>query len=172
MYQLPTVVSMFTRLEVADEFRKWGTHLWVPSDIDGPRLLWALSGCESSFGANCTPRHEAIYCTGRYSQSPEVVQLTKLYGHGAHCSYGPLQILLVNCIGASPQDMSSLSRAVMESAGFINRRILKAQGAKTVAEIADAYNSGTWRDQIIPEKYIAYCQKYYDSEPMPAGANV
>ena len=29
--------------------------------IDGVRLLWALCGVESSFGANMAPRHEDVY---------------------------------------------------------------------------------------------------------------
>lgn len=152
----------YTKHEVADACMRWGCYLWVPKEINGPQLLWALSGCESSFGANCAPRHEEAYCTGVYSHTPEVEQLTQAYGHAAHCSYGPWQILLVNCeSGTAPQDLTNILHAAMETVRFINQRILKAQGATTVAEIADAYNSGTWRDSIVPEKYIADCESYY-----------
>ncbi len=140
----------------------------MPPEIHGPRLLWALSGCESSFGLYCEPRHEEAYCTGIYSHSPQVMKLTELYGHGAHCSYGPWQIMLVNCNSdAAPHDLMDISRAAMDTAVFINRRILKGEKATTVEQIADAYNSGDWRDRHVPEKYIADCLDYYAHKALP-----
>jgi hypothetical protein len=165
--QIPSNVPHYSESEIAAACWKWGKQLWVPAGIDGPKLLFALSGCESSFGADCKPRHEMAYCTGAYSANPEVEALTRVYGCAAHCSYGPWQILLVNCIGAAPQDMLSLNRAAMETVGFINRRILKREGASTVAEVADAYNSGDWRDANKPAKYMHDCIAYYISKTMP-----
>ncbi|HVJ09286.1 MAG TPA: hypothetical protein VM554_12970 [Acidisarcina sp.] len=155
--------------QVAEVCRVWGAKLWLPMGIDGPRLLWALSGCESSFGANCTPRHEQAYCTGRYSQNPRVVELTREFGHDAHCSFGPWQILLVNCSPfTTPEDFVRLGRCAMETASFLNTRILRGQHAPTVEAIADAYNSGDWRDRLVPDRYIADCRRYYDTTAMPA----
>ena len=102
-----TAAVTFTRDQVAAACRKFGTLLWLPAGahIDGPRLLWAMSGNESTFGHHCTPRHEPAYCTGIYSRVSTVVALTEKYQHAAHCSYGPWQILLVNCDeGVSPED--------------------------------------------------------------------
>jgi hypothetical protein len=158
----------FTRLEIADACRRWGTHLWTPAGLDGVRILWALSGNESSFGANLDPRHEDIYCTGKYSKNPDIVRLTAKFGHAAHSSWGPWQIMLSNCSpDTSPQDMASLDRSALETVTFINRRIFKYEKAATLEAIADAYNSGDWRDRIVPEKYIADFLHYYNDVPLP-----
>lgn len=162
----------FSRTEVAAACRKWGQHLWAPAGVDGPALLWAMSGNESSFGLNCLPRHEPAYCTGIYSHNPEVAKLTQEYGHGAHCSYGPWQILLVNCLeGTSPLNMASLDRAALETVSFMNRHVLKAQGASGVEEIAAAWNSGSpHHPNGLPPgvaKYVEQMRGYYDHEPMP-----
>lgn len=164
----------FTREEVARACRAWGKMLWIPEGVDGPKLLWALSGCESSFGANCTPRHEPAYDVGgRYADDPRQAKLLAEFGSAGACSYGPWQILLVNCLdGATPEEMAvNVNRCALETAGFINRRILKLQQAKTVEEIAIAYNSGKWQWLEVPagvERYAADCVKYYESEPLPA----
>lgn len=174
----------FTREQIAAACRKWGSKLWLPSgsDIDGARLLWAISGCESSFGANCAPRHEEAYCTGGYSRNPEVIALTAQYGHAAHCSFGPWQTLLINvesfgpgdvllmASDVAPEEMNDCDSAAQRAAIFINHNILRREGARTVGEIADAYNSGDWRDRLVPVQYIADCDRYYASEPMPAAS--
>lgn len=139
----------------------WGPKLWLPGGINGATLLWALAGNESSYGRNCAPRHEQAYCTGEYSHVQDVVVLTRQYGHAAHCSFGPWQLLLVNAAGASPDDLRTARGAAMATAGFLNRRILHGEGAKTIEEIADAYNSGTWRDRYVPEQYVADCVRRY-----------
>ncbi|HVJ09709.1 MAG TPA: hypothetical protein VM554_15130 [Acidisarcina sp.] len=158
----------FVREQVADACKRWGAKLWVPESIDGPRLLWALSGCESSFGANCTPRHEMAYCIGIYSHDPRVIELTREFGHDAHCSFGPWQLLLVNASSfTTPEDFVRVDRCAMETASYINMRIIRAQKATTIEQIADAYNSGTWRDRSVPEKYIADCVHYYNDVAMP-----
>lgn len=163
----------FAREDVARACRAWGGHLWLPPDIDGPRLMWAISGCESSFGANCTPRHEPAYdLGGRYASDPAQAKLLEQFGAAGACSYGPWQIMLVNCqSGVSPDDMTRAERCAMETAGFINRRILQHLQAKTIEAIAMAYNSGKWNWEDVPAgvaRYAAQCREYYDSEPMSA----
>ena len=170
-----TAAVTFTRDQVAAACRKFGALLWLPAgaNIDGPRLLWAMSGNESTFGEHCTPRHEPAYCTGIYSHVSTVVALTEKYQHAAHCSYGPWQILLVNCDeGVSPDDLLSLDRAALETVKFLNRRVLHVQGAQTVEEIGIAWNSGTLHHPNgLPDGVGRYAQdlrEYYDHEPMPA----
>ena len=166
--------------------RKYGTLLWLPAgaNIDGPRLLWAMSGNESTFGEHCTPRHEPRWCTGGeyqghtfavgvYGTKPEVIELTKLYEHAAHCSFGPWQILLINCDQpCAPEEMASIDRAAFETVKFLNRRILHAQGATTVEQVGIAWNSGSLHHPNgVPEgvaRYAADLREYYDHEPMPA----
>lgn len=174
----------FTPLQVANACRKWSGKLWLPEGcgIDGTHLLWAISGCESSFGVNCAPRHEEAYCTGRYSTNPEVKALTARYGHAAHCSFGPWQTLLINveCFGpgdvllmdgdVAPEDLNDCDQACQRAVIFINHNILRREGARTVGEIADAYNSGDWRDRLVPHRYIADCERYYEKITIPTPA--
>lgn len=174
--------AQFKREQIAAACRKWGSKLWLPEGtaLDGARVLWAISGCESSFGEDCAPRHEESYCVGRYSHNAEVKALTAQYGHAAHASFGPWQTLLINverfgpgsvllkATEVTPEEMIDCDNAAWRAADFINRNILRREGARTLAEIADAYNSGDWRDRIVPKQYIADCEKFYATVPLPA----
>lgn len=161
---------MFSRTEIAAACRKWGTMLRVPDSIDGARLLWALSGCESSFGLNCKPRHEPYYHDlAERGTNAQLNLLTEQWGCDAHSSFGPWQELLVNCSSSMrPEDFASLDRCALEVVTFINARILIHEHATTVEQIADAYNSGTWRDAESAgvARYVAQCRHYYDAVPM------
>ena len=176
MHVAPPSVISFSRADVARACRAWGTSLWLQGlDVDGPRLLWALSGAESGFGENCTPRHEPAYCTGRYSTNAQVMALTKRYQHGAHASFGPWQLMLVCAqtttkpeeTSAAPEMFARVDFAAMKTVAFINERILRAQAAKTVSQIADSFNSGTYRDANVPHAYIDKVVGFYAHEPMP-----
>lgn len=164
---------MFSRSDVADACQRWGGMLWLPPTLEGPKLLWALAGCESSFGANCTPRHEPYYHQlAVEGKNDQVVRLTALFGCDAHSSFGPWQELLVNCSPPmKPEDFANISRCAMEVVTFINRRILSGEKATTLEQIAEAYNSGKWAWLTVPpgvERYGADCRRYYDTEGMPA----
>ena len=95
------------------------------------------------------------------------------FGAAGACSYGPWQEMLANCNpGTSPDDMARIDRCALETVRFLNNRILKQEGAATVTQIAEAYNSGKWRWQRVPPgvaTYAADCVRYYETEPMPAG---
>jgi len=139
-----------TRQQLIAACQRYGPLVRVPAAIDGTRLLWGLSGNESSFGQNCAPRHEAGYCpisSGRYSGM--VHSLTNQWGCLAHMSFGCWQVMLVNCIGFSPlellHDVDAQAQAVV---GFLNRRIFDEQHASTLAEVGDAYNHGNFRDLV------------------------
>ena len=164
---------IYSRAEIARACRAWGPMLSVPAGVDGVTLLWALAGCESSFGADCTPRHEPAYDVGGpYAENVEQATLLELYGSAAACSYGPWQILLVNVRPqASPADMARLGRCALATVSFLNREILAREQARTVEEIAEAYNSGKWKWHAVPAgvaRYAADCRRFYDSEPMPS----
>lgn len=159
---------MVTHSDLARACRSWGRMLWLPPAIDGPQLLWALSGCESSFGANCAPRHEPYYHQiALEKKNAQLVKLTELFGCDAHSSFGPWQELLVNCSETmKPEDFSNLNRAALEVVRHINRRILEPQKPTTVAEIATAYNSGKWHwTKLKPgvQRYAEECVKYYEA---------
>lgn len=154
----------FARAELITTCRKNGSLLdLVGTSIDGVRLLWALAGNESSFGRNCLPRYEsAFYTGGAYGSSDQMVPLIAKFGHNAACSYGPWQLMLVNApVGAVPEDFASIDNACLFTVNFINHRIIRGQGAKTVEEIADSFNSGSFRDSNVPRVYIADCLRNY-----------
>lgn len=162
---------MFTKEEVARACRSWGRMLRVPEGIDGPRLLWALAGCESSFGQNCRPRHEPYYHElAAKGTVPRLVAMTAKWGCDAHSSFGPWQELLINCSASMcPEDFANLSRCGLEVAQFINRYVFATREAKTLVEIAETYNSGKWQWLKVPPgvaKYAAQCAEFYNV-PMP-----
>jgi hypothetical protein len=162
---------MFDRKEIAAACRKWAGFLQAPDGIDGARLLWAIAGCESSFGLNCKPRHEPFYHRlAVEKKNAQLVKLTELFGCDAHSSFGPWQLLVVNCSSTMrPEDFLDVNRACMETALFLNRRVLGAEHADTVQKIAVAYNSGKWEWANMPPgvaQYARQCQGFYDTEPL------
>jgi hypothetical protein len=163
---------MFDRKEIAAACRKWGGMLRTPAGVDGVRLLWAIAGCESSFGVNCKPRHEPYYHRlALEGKNKQLVEMTKLWGCDAHSSFGPWQLLLVNCTPTMrPEDFANVHRAAMETAMFLNRRVLGQEHASNLIQIATAYNSGKWEWANMPPGVAVYarqCKGFYESEPMP-----
>lgn len=79
---------------LAERCRRYGPLIkGLATSVDGIRLLWALGGNESDFGALAIPRHEPSYCRGGHNFNPT---MTKLWGCWAHCSYGFSQIMFSN----------------------------------------------------------------------------
>lgn len=112
----------YTRQQIADVCRAYGPQLTdLPDGVDGAQLLWALAGNESSFGANCTPRYEPAYdAGGRYADAGLLAQ----FGRAAAMSYGPWQIMFVNCPrNYSPADMYDLDKASVATVLFLNRQL-------------------------------------------------
>ena len=165
---------MFTKEEIARACRAWGAMLQVPEGIDGPRVLWALAGCESSFGQNCKPRHEPNYHDlAEKGTNARLTAMTAKWGCDAHSSFGPWQELLVNCSDTMrPEDFANLSRCGLEVAQFINAYVFRHREAATLVQIAETYNSGKWQWLKVPPgvaKYAAQFVEYYNTVPMPAG---
>ncbi len=168
MFNGPVVFSLD---EVAAACRHWGPMLELQKcdGLFGPQLLWAIAEVESERGKNAKPRHELGFCKGKYSQNDKVLALTKRFGHAAHCSFGPWQLMLVNLPG-DVADLGAFDTADGAAAAtviFLNEVILGRQGARTIEQIADAYNSGNFRDKNVPEEYIAKVKAAY-LQPMPA----
>ena len=161
----------FTEQEIADACRTWGPRLLIPhgAAIDGTRLLWALAGNESSFGANCRPRHEMGYCIGPYSRTASVVIATEQFGHAAHCSFGPWQMMLVNADPAcDPELFGRVGFCALKVGGFLNVEIFQRQQASSLEEVGAAYNTGNFRDKNKwPVAYIAKLMHNYNNVPMP-----
>lgn len=135
----------------------------VPYSIDRVTLLFALSGCESSFGLNCAPRYERAYFEGVYSKSPDQANLNQLYGKAGAMSYGPWQVMLVNALGYTPKELDEdPEKAAEATVAFINRRIYGSHYPPvSLEQFADSYNSGTYRDGNVPTPYIKRFLQFY-----------
>jgi hypothetical protein len=115
--------------QVAAFCAQWAPSLQtsLPPSIDAATLLYAFTGNESSFGANCTPRHEPAFDVGGpYAEAPSQAPLLVKFGAAGACSYGPFQIMLCNCpAGTTPDEMGQLDIAFMCSVTFMKKQFLR-----------------------------------------------
>lgn len=169
----------FDRYTIAQLCERYGPLLKLPAGdpLDPQLVLWALSGNESSFGANCKPRFEPAYFSGLYSKSNIMQDLIAQYGEDAAKSYGPWQVMLINAPGFSPTELAQdAERAITATVGFLNRRVFSQMGSHapgtTLEQIGRDFNHGNYWDGYQGrdvEEYVANLQKHYD-EPMILGA--
>lgn len=79
------------------------------------------------------------------------------YGVRTAASYGPWQMLYHTAADLGyddePEGLYSESTARVWADRLLSR--IFAQGAETVEQVADAWNSGSFRDGIVPHEYIA-----------------
>jgi hypothetical protein len=135
------------------------THDGQP--VDGPLMLWAISGNESSFGRDREHvRVEPAYSPGGryYLTSPELRDYYKRFGALACASLGSFQIMSITAkeLGfcGNPADLMNDDVCAQWMSKLIAERFVKHQGATKLSEILDAYNSGSLRDKMIPVQYI------------------
>lgn len=164
------------KAELAAQCRKYGTGIQnLPPHVDGPILLWALSGVESSFGQNVATRHEPEFCPqvqphkyykpdaqesyvmrgGTYSADKRQVELFKEFGCLACSSYTPWQIMAVNAHGATPLELlSDLDKSAAEVVSMLNRKfsVSRPQSITAVAHI--------WNGAAASIRYIAQLTDY------------
>lgn len=134
-----------------------------PPNLDAFRLVKAISMMESSGGKNCQPRHEKAYCTGIYSKASQVVRLTALYGHSAHCSYGPWQILFVNCpAGMAPSQMRDADECARATSNHLVRMNIRLR-PQTVEQWGQLWNGGhIGASNPGVDAYVGMLREYYD----------
>ncbi len=138
------MTATFTPLQIANQCRLSGSSVTpLPAGVDGAQLLWAISGNESSFGANCTPRHEPAFDAGGvYGDDAAMKPLLAKYGTAAAYSYGPWQMLFCNApAGYAPPDMLVLSKAAWATVTFLNE-LLRRWKPQTMAAIGETWNAG------------------------------
>ena len=158
----------YTRQQIAQVCRQLGPSVGpLPNGIDGAQLLWALSGNESSFGLNCTPRHEPGYDVGgRYATHSPMPELRMQFGRAAACSYGPWQLMLAFAGGHSPNDMSDLLTAANATIVFLNCDLRRFETKiEALCDIGEVYNAG----HVCPD--LDYTTKLDTNYlvPMPVG---
>lgn len=170
----------FTRAEVAQMCLKYGPLLDLSgiTDSDGRVLdpvlvMWAFALNESIHEGDlltCPPRFEPAYWTGgRYADPSNIacryqIDLNRRFGKDGAKSYGNWQVMLCNT-GFTPEQFISCEIGAQAFLAFINRNVM-AQKPKTLANLADLYNSGNWRDLNVPQPYIDRLQRNYNV-PMP-----
>lgn len=149
--------------------RKWAPELFTPTNwqgtpLDKVRLLWGICGVESSFGANCNPKHEAGYCFGGKYFNPVA---TRSWGCLAHCSFGPWQVMYANFpYGVSPlslmwdEDGRVPSELCIRGATGVLNKII-ARGVRNLSDIVIGYNG-----PADEEHYSARLVESWD-RPMP-----
>lgn len=121
---------------------------------DGVAALGALAEIESSFGKYNIPKHENAFDVGGklFSKS-----LWERWGAWAACSYSSWQLMFPVAVELGftgrPQDLWDDETAILWVMEYIERRILK-RGCTTIEDFADAYNSGSFKDNIVPRVYI------------------
>lgn len=159
----------FTRSEVAGKCVQYGPQVGpLPSGVEGAQLLWGMSGVESSFGANCTPRHEPAFDIGGvYGSHAPMPQLLALYGSpAAASSYGPWQVMLCNTAGMAPADFDDIDQAVQASITYLNSELRRFK-PQSIAEVGEVWNAG----HITPDPgYVAKLTANY-AVPIPEGVN-
>ena len=130
--------------------------------LDGATLIWAMSGQESSFGADMTPRHEPAYDTGGiYAGEPAQKLALAKFGRAAACSYGPLQVMYCNTQGYTPAQIGESAELGLALAlGFLRRNALLRLKAQSLAEICQVWNGGHIGAATMPG-YVEHVTGFY-----------
>jgi len=121
--------------------------------IDGVRLLWALCGVESSFGANMAPRHEPSWDKGGalYTASTDLQEYIAKYPYDGACSYGPLQVMAYNLQPYTPEQLAAdPALTFAASIKFFNHYVIEHWKDKTLHDICDTWNGGNPKAKISP----------------------
>ena len=136
-------------------------------NFDKVAFLKALAMCESSFSRNNVPRFEPLYFKDGfyYRKSPLVRDLVEKFDRDAACSYSSFQILFVTAFEfgfkGNPSELKDDSIALPIVITFINKRIIRFKPNR-IEDMFDAYNSGNFKDNIIPEAYINKAMTWYN----------
>lgn len=158
----------------------WGDYLQplVPF-ANAKLLLAAVAEVESTFGSNTRPRYEKNYDFGGSYWTAENAQKWgwNEYGPIVCCSYSSFQIMYPTALELglpSSQDPMCLNHddiAINYVVKYIKERALD-KGAKTIEDIADTYNSGSFKDKIVPTAYIKKFVEAYKSVQVTRGIDI
>lgn len=164
-------------MTVADACRHYGPVLdgkiaHLGESVTGARLLWVIAAVESSYGVRAEHvRAEPSYMPGGayYKKSAALRQLYSRWGVLAAASLGAWQILYAAAweLGyrESPVRLQDTSICCAWATTYIQRRLIQRDGATTLAQIADGYNSGSSRDAYIPQDYVTKVVRAYEDGP-------
>jgi hypothetical protein len=140
------------------------THKDVP--VDGGRLLYAIAGRESIFGRlrEFVRAEPAYQPKGKYFNA-QVRAAWDRYGILVSSSYGSFQVLYVVAaelgFNDHPIKLQDDEVCAYWAARLIRQRFIHGQGAKTLRDVADAYNSGGIGG-FVPSAYIEAVTAFYE----------
>jgi hypothetical protein len=137
------------------------------SQLDPMQLLIALSGRESSFGANLKPRFEPAWFVGGslWKNSRELQEFVAKYGRAGASSYGPLQVMAFNAQPAAPEALAASPELAMGAAvGYFNRWVIGHWHCKTLEEICRTWNGGNPKAATTPGYYEEVAKHYAETQ--------
>lgn len=149
-------------VNAADKWRIPGHVVYSVSNpvaISPRKFLAALSLNESSGGMFKAPRYESSYAPGgTYFDNGQRTRY-KTWGALCCCSYSSFQIMYPTAIelgyGGTPIDLYLKDEdAIVLAIRYFEVRVFPKGTRVTLAQCADAYNSGNFCDNNVPEKYI------------------
>lgn len=149
----------------------------LKADLDGTALLAAIAYVESSGGRNNYPNFEPYWAPegkiftieGKLQRSKHplsnkiVSDRFEDYGMASACSFSSWQILYHTAadlgFNKPPWMLWEDAIAIL----WVVRRLnaIAGHGAESIVHFADAWNSGSFRDRIIPGEYIEKVSDVY-----------
>jgi hypothetical protein len=151
------VRSSFPQPQVLAACQKYGPLLNVPEGLTGWMVMLAIAAVESGggdpneAGNNCGPRHEPAYDVGgapwaRNVMAPLLVEYPPVGSPAqspAAMSYGPWQMMFVNCPGATPYLLlTSVEACAQYFVHQFNSYVEAAEKAGNLDEIGEVWNAG------------------------------
>lgn len=159
---------------------KHAPWLACPRTLNPEAILWAIYRCEKYGKGKRVPRYEPAYAPGGkyYKRSEMVREEFAKWGPSAACSYSDFQILYITAVELGwegpPLALDRNEIAIKVVVDYLNNRVF-SKGAATPEEVADAYNSGTFKDMNVPTDYMLKFRYFYDGyvreqcmEPTPS----
>jgi len=143
----------------------------APPGIDGDKLIQAIAVVETNDGLNSYPRFESGYAPKGFAATIQgrivrgtgacfnsiVAERWKEWGMASACSFSKWQILAHTAMDLGFAEAPWLLWSDEVALPFVIKRLTVIRDryhALTVADFADSWNSGTFRDKIIPQQYI------------------
>ncbi len=129
--------------------------------LDGRACLAAIAEVETAFGQYNVPKYEKAFdLGGKYGNR----RLWTKFGAMAACSWSSWQIMYIVCVELGypgrPIDLQDDSVAIHWVMDYLDKRILQA-GCSSVVELFDAWNTGSFKDANVPDKYVQECLHAY-----------
>lgn len=152
----------------------YGPLIDAPPAVDGRKLMWAIAGCESSFGKNTTPRYEESYDLNGPNCRKEQLGLVLSWprdGDGrslAAFSYGIWQILPCNAPGYTLAELRDDPQKQAESfVARMNQVAIAKFHCQTLDEFAQFWNAGHWSANPTAgvERYVEDAVSNYQTYP-------